>query len=342
MKAVAGSEEWLRAHVSMARFSLQLYLNTKARMESNEWLSFKKIFTDREAEYHRCNTMRKVMEAEIGTNFKENVEYKSLMRFFLGLQREIGYDRETNRAVEEAYSTNVMKAITNFGSVLKVSKEADLDVVFQVVNLWFTNNGNPDVNEAMLDIIRDTPSYKFAPLAYQIFSRLGDLQLGDIASSSSTIKIATPVSTASLSTTAKRKSITSSSSSSSAAAAASSLGTKVICTSFAYVLNRLILKLCVDHPHHILPILFALAHESSLLGSAIGAQVRYHTTRCTYDALTLHLRCTYDIKSPYLYIYLSIILIYLLVLNEYFVFSFFRLYLIYLFIYLSMLPSMQL
>ncbi len=107
--------------------------------------------------------------------------------------------------------------------------------MFQVVNLWFANDCQADVNSLLeQEVVGKVASYKFVPLTYQIFSRLGGTSSTNSSSSSS-------------------------SSSGSGGCEAESLR-------FQEVLTRLMRQLCCDHPHHALPQLFALAHGGEVSG----------------------------------------------------------------------------
>jgi hypothetical protein len=132
---------------------------------------------------------------------------------------------------------------SQYAKVLEISSEPDVKIVFQVTNLWLSNCHDPEVNSIFDDIAARISTYKLVPLTHQIFSRLGQSNLVN------------PVLSVS------NSGIPSSSSSS---------NTEIRVTerppsqcNFVRVLNRVVLRMCNDHPHHTLPLLFALAHEGS-------------------------------------------------------------------------------
>jgi len=119
----------------------------------------------------------------------------------------------------------------------RVSSEPDLDVVFQVVNLWFGNAAHAQVNDVLLQsVVNHVASYKFVPLAYQIFSRLG----ADEADPHPP-------------------------------------------TGFQTVLKQLMVRMCREHPHHVLPQLFALAHGGDVSGRT-AAEYRRNISRARCEA----------------------------------------------------------
>jgi hypothetical protein len=132
---------------------------------------------------------------------------------------------------------------SQYAKVLEISSEPDVKIVFQVTNLWLSNCHDPEVNSIFDDIAARISTCKLIPLTHQIFSRLGQSNLVN------------PVPSVS------NSGIPSSSSS-------SNTENRVVerppspCN-FVRVLNRVVLRMCNDHPHHTLPLLFALAHEGS-------------------------------------------------------------------------------
>ena len=131
--------------------------------------------------------------------------------------------------MEESVESCLLDALNSFSKVLLISKEPDLDIVFPVVNLWFANENHPDVNHILANvIIPSVASYKFVPLTYQIFSRLG-----------STVNVGGGIG-------GNGRVIGGDGSGGGSASGGPP-------QSFQTVLKRLVLKLCGDHPHHTLP-----------------------------------------------------------------------------------------
>jgi hypothetical protein len=144
-----------------------------------------------------------------------------------------------------------MKISTVFApQVLELSSDSDLEVVFQLVNLWLSNSQKPPVNALIEELVTSAhfASYKFAPLMYQIFSRIDGS--ADVSPGKSLLGDAGGRNTGN-----RGKSGNSGSNSGNSGRAGDGDA------EFQIVLRRLVLKLCADHPHHALPQLCALAHE---------------------------------------------------------------------------------
>ena len=62
---------------------------------------------------------------------------------------------------------------------LLAGQEHDLQTVFRLCQLWFTLNSSEKVNTQMAEAFRQTPSYKFLPLVYQLASRLTTVGAND-------------------------------------------------------------------------------------------------------------------------------------------------------------------
>lgn len=116
-------------------------------------------------------------------------------------------------------------ALSNSMEVLIHSPETDLDYVVQAVNLWLGSCHQAEVNNIFETLSAKVSTYKFIPVAYQIFARLGD-------SKSQTLPDAQPLST--------NQNLTE--------------------VEFQNQLKKLMHQMCIDHPHHTLWPLFALAN----------------------------------------------------------------------------------
>ncbi len=78
--------------------------------------------------------------------------------------------------------THVMKVLRSIHMCcrsLLAGQEHDLQTVFRLCQLWFTLSSSEKVNTQMADAFRQTPSYKFLPLVYQLASRLTTVGAND-------------------------------------------------------------------------------------------------------------------------------------------------------------------
>lgn len=131
---------------------------------------------------------------------------------------------------------------SQYAKVLEISSEPDVKIIFQVTNLWLSNCHDPEVNSIFDGIAGRISTYKLVPLTHQIFSRLGQSNLVNPVPS------------------VLNSGITSFSSSNTELRVVERPPSPC---NFVRVLNRVVLRMCNDHPHHTLPLLFALAHEGS-------------------------------------------------------------------------------
>ena len=77
---------------------------------------------------------------------------------------------------------------------------------------------------------------------------------------------------------------------------------------FPTLLSKMVMKLCIEHPHHTLPQLFALAHERD-----IGAQVRslyvcMYVCTCTCTCMCMYVQIF--VRTYVLYIYTTVACMY--------------------------------
>ena len=163
-------------------------------------------------------------------------EEKPFWRHAQLLQKEISMETKERQSVEFSLESCLLNALTEYIKILQMSNDAEVEITFQIINLWFTNAENADVNQLIDDMVTTVASYKFVSLSYQIFSRLGS-DISDNNTDNNT----------------------------------SHNGDNVNNNTFQNVLKRLILKMCSDHPYHTLPQLFALCHEGEVGNDFKGA-----------------------------------------------------------------------
>ena len=187
--------------------------------------------------------------------------------------------------------------VLQYTKVLQLSPDKDLEIIFEVVNLWLNNCGIKELNAEFDEVMSVIPSYKLIPLTYQIFSRLGNNNNDDGGNNND---IHNNISDCDARTMTSKSVLTP--------------------PDFKDILNRLVRRLCMDHPHHTLPLLFALAHEGTYL------LLFYLFVIYLFIYLFVYL-------FVYLFIYLFVYLfVYLFIYL--FIFLFIYLFFFYLFIYL--------
>jgi hypothetical protein len=230
---------------ALASFTSSLFTNIQQRIHSIEWIQSERVFHDREEELKACLELQQQgnqgQSAKDINNAQQIQENRNLLRHIVMLKKEIDMDKKERNHLLQSYNNYLLLSIENYLKILYLSTDNDIDIVFRFINLWFKNNNGSSsssassssssssitVNiQAMNDLIIDylstgkILSYKFIPLHYQIFSRLGQQS--------------------------------------------STSATEADSQSFQKVLQKFIFLLCEDHPHHVIPQLFALIHDKTV------------------------------------------------------------------------------
>lgn len=248
----------LQSYLSLANFTATLFMNIQTRIQSIEWIQSERVFRDREEELKLCLELQQELQRQQQplnqTSTDKNAlalqvqENRNLLRHIVMLKKEIDMDKKERNQLIQSYNQYLLLAIENYLKLLYLSADQDIDVVFQFINLWFKNNlpsSNSSssetassissitvnllkLNELILQYLQQQKilSYKFIPLHYQIFSRLGQ-----------------------------------SFSDSNITAAGRSSNDE---TGFQFLLQQFMQLLCYEHPYHVIPQLFALIHEQTV------------------------------------------------------------------------------
>lgn len=148
-----------KAHIVFAEYMRDMYLQVNARIRSHEWLAGKRVAEAREREREELMAMAPEKQAQNRAHIH-------------ALSQEVQNDRKERSKVEASVNQFLKGALRSYGKGLSLSPKAELDVVFRVLSLWFSNQLNGEVNRAVQDIVESVPSYKFVPLSYQIISRI--------------------------------------------------------------------------------------------------------------------------------------------------------------------------
>lgn len=279
--------ERIKAHSTLAVFNARLYQNVKAKVRSSEWKQGARVLADRKKELDSCRALQGQLsrgdssaKGSDAAPDPSGVDPKALNRHVVTLKKEVDLDSKERSAVESSVNRYLIAAVADLGKVLQLSVEADVDIVLRLVQLWLANCANHQINLLIDEIITTVPSYKFAPLTYQLLSRLGGsddkphIGLSEQLRESFNPRIER---------FGLQRTFTASSTAMSIATSMHhhhmSDGTDTICPveddindkEFQLTLCRMVLRLCRDHPHHILSQLFALAHERELGATYDGA-----------------------------------------------------------------------
>ncbi|OWZ22232.1 Phosphatidylinositol kinase [Phytophthora megakarya] len=197
------SRDAAKAHFALADFMAAMYQQVSTRVTSQEWLTGKKVVQARHDELQELQTMEQAMQNENRAHIH-------------ALNKEVFHDMNERSKVEASVDQFLMGALCSYGKGLTLSSQAELDMIFRVLSLWFNNQRKADINRVVIEeIIGMVPSFKFVPLSYQIISRINNT---------------------------------------------SDTGT------FQTALQKLVIKLSVQHPHHTLVQLIALKNSGDVEG----------------------------------------------------------------------------
>ncbi|KAL4085673.1 hypothetical protein PRIC1_015009 [Phytophthora ramorum] len=163
MDAEAVSEragDTAKAHFALAEFMAAMYQQVSTRVTSREWLAGKMVVQARHEELQELHSMKKDMQNDNRAHIH-------------ALNKEVVHDINERSKVEASVDQFLMGALYSYGKGLSLSPEAELDMVFRVLSLWFNNQHKADINRVVIEEVIDAvPSYKFVPLSYQIISRI--------------------------------------------------------------------------------------------------------------------------------------------------------------------------
>ncbi|KAL3669905.1 hypothetical protein V7S43_005283 [Phytophthora oleae] len=154
------SRDAAKAHFALAEFMAGMYQQVSTRVTSREWMTGKKVVQARHDELQELQSM------------EQNMQNENRAHIF-ALNKEVFYDLNERSKVEASVDQFLIGALCSYGKGLTLSSQAELDMVFRVLSLWFNNLHKPDINRVVIEEVVDmVPSYKLVPLSYQIISRV--------------------------------------------------------------------------------------------------------------------------------------------------------------------------
>jgi len=197
-KNKTNTSQLVSASLTLAEFVANLYDSVNIRIESHEWKKAGDAAQERQMEWKQCEIMyddakRKFIEARQNHTRKKSTgsaeklklcenDYKEITIHFSTLKKEIEMDTRERFTVEASKVEFLHQALKSFGTALSLCSHSETSGnvsknVFRMISLWFENSQENeeenDVNSIMMRIVKQVPSYRFVPLTYQIFSRIG-------------------------------------------------------------------------------------------------------------------------------------------------------------------------
>ena len=235
-----GRREKIKAYHTLASFNDHLYQSALARVGSEEHKQLVRVLEAAKIESQECERLWRSMSKE------EQARDKKTKRHIEGLRIEIRNDNLELETITENVSIHLVDALRNYGEILKLSENGDLDVVFRVISLWIKNSKHARVNEVIHNCVSHSSTYKFVPLTPQILSLLGSSELGftnDVLDSSLSNSISSELSGKKIPQLDQKLD-------------GPHANQKIVI--------KLVQRLCSEHPYHAIPQMFSLVNGDDI------------------------------------------------------------------------------
>ena len=181
-------------YLAHADLLVSLYQIVSARVSSPEWAKAERSLQEREAELRE---MEDLVKTKLGSKkskkkqAKIKPEDRELAIYRLTVQKEVANARDERLKLINSVSEFLVRATTSIVEALAIAgsdQHGASKYVYRLISIWF-NPKSSAVSTSLEEIFRSAveriPSYRFVPLANQIFARLGTQ--GDFATNLQTL-----------------------------------------------------------------------------------------------------------------------------------------------------------
>lgn len=175
------------AHLELSRLAYSLFETVSSRTASAEWRKAGRILSERELELQQCDVLiaeqqkRHKAARKQSKDFKDSasklLEYSS---YRTSLGRQVDNAKGERLKIEKSMGEYRKLSLQSTVSALSIASTGSQDelssYVYRMVSLWFSSQGTEQhqaVNSILSDAVGRVPSFRFVPLAAQLFSRLG-------------------------------------------------------------------------------------------------------------------------------------------------------------------------
>jgi hypothetical protein len=171
--------------LELAQLSSNLFDTVSERVESREWRRAGRILAERETELHSCKAIVASLQKELSRLKKNSKQMEDMARklhensiYCNQLERQVANARRERMKIGGSvneYRLLTLQSIIQALSVADISSSDDYSrYIYRMVSLWFSADSNDsDVQATMREAVEKVPSFRFVPLASQLFSRLG-------------------------------------------------------------------------------------------------------------------------------------------------------------------------
>jgi hypothetical protein len=171
-----GAKHIFKSQIALARLASGLYDSISGRVKSLEWVKAGRSLAERERELRHCETML----AEKGKGSQSRGDEFALVLYSTQLRNEIQLAKTERVKTEDALRAQVCLAVQSFATALSISgvgEGSDMSRhVFRMVYLWLKHcsegKDDADVNAILQNHLRRIPSFRFVPLASQLFAQI--------------------------------------------------------------------------------------------------------------------------------------------------------------------------
>jgi len=173
------------ALLELAQLASSLFDAVTSRVRSAEWQKGGQILLEQESEL--CQIVKDIKELEMicsRAKAKSKQHRAALTKlsayehYRITLEREIDTAKCERNKIESSIKEYCLYSFQSTISALSIAGENAVEDrhVFQMVSLWFASQGTDQQDAAnllMAEAVQAIPSFRFVPLATQLFSRLG-------------------------------------------------------------------------------------------------------------------------------------------------------------------------
>lgn len=189
-KTTATAHSATEAFLAIGEVASNLYEAVAARVKGFEWQKGGKSIADRESELQNCDKLieetkkrqetLKKKKAQSKEAIDINTEIKEVQFYRMELQREVTNakrERDKIQCSVEKYRCLALQSFVSALSIADVRGPNDmLRHVYRMISIWFSSNTEDgkgeEVDATIAEAVAKIQSFRFVPLASQLFSRL--------------------------------------------------------------------------------------------------------------------------------------------------------------------------
>jgi hypothetical protein len=189
-KTTATTHSATEAFLAIGDVASNLFEAVAARVKSFEWQKGGKSIADRESELQDCDKLIEETKKRQETTKKRkaqskeaidiDTEMKEVQFYRMDLQREVTNAKRERGKIQcsvEKYRCLALQSFVSALSIADVQGPNDmLRHVYRMISIWFSSNTvdgkGEEVDATIADAVAKIPSFRFVPLASQLFSRL--------------------------------------------------------------------------------------------------------------------------------------------------------------------------